>query len=124
MKKKIKKPRIPRTRNAGTMTNAMFFQWLRQIIRRASIHWKPVAQARKDAQVVYNGPNKKRKYSYVCADCGREFAAQDISVHHKVECGTLLSFDDLPTFVERMFVEKEGLIVLCDKCHEKRHEKK
>lgn len=123
MKKKIKKFRVPRTRNNNTMTDAMFFQWLRQILRRASMYWKPIAQARKEAQVPYKGPNKRRKYSYVCADCHGEFAANKVTVHHKDECGQLNSFADLAIFAEKLFCEKDGLVVLCSKCHDIRHGK-
>ena len=123
MKKKIIKPRVPRTRNNNTMTEAMFFQWLRSKLRRASMYWKPISQARKDAQVPYKGPNKRRKYSYVCADCRKEFAATSIKVHHKIDAGGLNSFSDLAGFAERLFVEKDGLVVLCLKCHNKRHGK-
>ena len=87
------------------------------------MYWKPVAQVRKEAQVPYKGPNKKRKFSYVCNDCKKEFAATSVAVHHIVEAGTLSSFDDLPSFVEKLFVEKEGLVLLCNKCHDKRHGK-
>lgn len=123
MKKKVKKIRVPRTHNGGTMTSAQFYQWLRQILRRASMCWVPVSQARKEAQVPYKGQNKRRKYSYVCSACKGEFSALTIHVHHKVECGALSSFDDLSGFARRLFVEKEGLVVLCNKCHDKLHGK-
>lgn len=121
--RKKRKPRVPRTRNNNTMTDAMFFGWLRQTLRRASMYWKPIAIARKRAQVPYKGSNKRRKYSYVCEKCGNEFPGNKISVHHKVECGSLSSFADLPAFVEKLFVEADGLIVLCNKCHDESHGK-
>jgi hypothetical protein len=123
MKKKVKKFRVARTRNGNTMTESMFFQWLRQKLRRASMYWKPISQARKEAQVLYKGPNKRRKYSYVCTECHHEFPIQEVKVHHKIDCGSLNSFADLSSFAERLFCEKEGLIVLCSKCHNKIHGK-
>lgn len=120
-KKRMLKPRIPKTRNNGTMTESAFFNWIRQILRRSSMYWKPIAQVKKEAQVPYIGSQKRRKYSYVCSDCKKEFAGKDINVHHTIECGTLTCFDDLPGFVERLFVERDGLVVLCTKCHDKRH---
>ena len=121
--KKVKKFRVPRTRNGGTMTNAMFFQWLRNVLRRSSMYWKPVAQVRKEAQVPYKGANKRRKYSYVCSCCGKEFAATGVDIHHKVPAGTLTSFDEISSFAERLFIEKEGLECLCHSCHNQKHEK-
>lgn len=125
-KKKVAKPRkgaAPKTRNAGSMTEVQFFQWIRQVLRKASIYWKPISQVRKEAQVAYKGPNKRRKYSYVCSSCNKEYPSTEINVHHKIECGSLKSFDDLPGFVERLFTEKENLTVLCKKCHDKEHKK-
>lgn len=122
MKKKTKRYRVPRTRNNGTMTEAQFFQWLRQVLRRSSMYWKPISQVRREAQVPYKGANKRRKYSYVCSKCHKEFPATSINVHHIIDCGSLSSFEDLASFAEKLFVEKEGLEVLCSKCHDKIHE--
>lgn len=122
-KRKSSKPRVARPRNAGTMTEVQFFQWIRQVLRKASIYWKPISQVRKEAQVAYKGPNKRRKYSYVCSSCNKEYPSTEINVHHVIECGSLKSFDDLPGFVERLFCEKEFLSVLCKNCHDKKHEK-
>lgn len=124
-KKAIRKPKVetPKPRNAGTMTETQFFQWIRQVLRKASIYWKPISQVRKAAQVPYKGPNKRRKYSYICSECGKEYPSTEINVHHKIECGSLKTFDDLPGFVERLFTEKENLAVLCKKCHDKEHGK-
>lgn len=119
MPRKIKK----KTRNCGTMTDTQFFQWLRQILRKSSLYWKPISQTKKDAQVPYKGPNKKRKYSYICGKCNKPYASNEVNVHHKIECGSLKSFNDLPSFVEKLFTEKENLIVLCKECHNKEHNK-
>ena len=123
VKKRVSKPRVPRTRNNNTMTDYAFFGWIRQVLRRASMYWKPIAQVRKEAQVPYHGTNTRRKYSYVCNDCKGEFAGKSINVHHNFEVGTLTCFEDLPAFVENLFCEKEFLVVLCTECHDKRHNK-
>ena len=123
MKKRVKNPRVPRTRNNNSMTEAAFFQWLRQILRRASMYWKPISQVRKEAQVPYKGSNKRRRYSYICSKCLKEFPMSGIKVHHKIECEGLSSFADLSSFAEKLFCEKDGLEVLCSKCHDKTHGK-
>lgn len=122
-KKAVAKPKTLKTRNAGTMTEVQFFQWIRQVLRKASMYWKPISQVRKEAQVAYKGPNKRRKYSYICSSCNKEYASTEINVHHKLECGSLKTFDDLPGFVERLFCEKELLSVLCKNCHDAEHKK-
>jgi hypothetical protein len=123
MAKKKRATKTPRTRNAGTMTDAEFFQWIRQILRKASVYWKPISQVKKEAQVLYKGTNKRRKYSYVCNNCKNEYSSTEINVHHKIECGSLKTFDDIPIFVERLFCEKEFLCVLCKNCHDEEHKK-
>lgn len=122
-KKVAQKPRvskIPKTRNAGTFTEAQFFNWLRQKLRRASIAWRPINECRKKAKVPYVGENKRRKFSYVCNSCKEEFDAKSITVDHVQAIGSLQKFSDLPTFVERLFCEEQFLQVLCSECHNKK----
>lgn len=123
VKKKPRKNALPKTRNGETMSESAFFGWLRQILRRASINWKPIQQVRKEAQVPYKGVNKRRKFSYICSHCKGEFDAKSCCVHHKIECGSLKSFADLSGFAERLFCEKEHLELICNSCHSKHHEK-
>ena len=47
MAKKVKKPRVPRTRNNETMTEAAFWSWIRSALRQKSRWWKPIAEAKK-----------------------------------------------------------------------------
>lgn len=62
---------------------------------------------------------------YQCSSCLCDFPRKEVQVDHIVEAGSLRSFDDLPGFVERLFVEQEGLTVLCLGCHNiKTHNKK
>lgn len=116
-----KKQKIPRTRNAGTWTEAAFWNWLRSSLRRMSIYWKPIVEVKKEARVLYTGPNKRRKYSYMCAKCKQEFDDKSVDVHHLQPCGSLKSFNDLSNFAERLFVEKDMLVLLCKNCHKEYH---
>jgi len=124
-KKKVAKPRKPLVEkpfNNGTMSNSAFFGWLRSRLRKMSQAWKPIQEVKKAAKVPYVGENKRRKFSYKCEDCGELFSDKEVAVHHKIQAGSLKSFEDLPGFCERLFVEKHGLILLCDGCHDKAHE--
>lgn len=120
-KKLSRKPRVERTRNSGTMTESMFWNWIRQLLRRKSMYWKPISNVRNKARIPYKGPNKRRKWSYVCSSCKKPHDGKSVSVHHVQECGTLSCAADLPRFVERLFCEEDGLILLCNKCHMKSH---
>lgn len=120
-----KKPRskAPKTMNSGTMTTQQFWNMIRQLLRRRTIYWLPIVNVRNRAKIPYKGPNKRRKYSYICEGCGGEFAASECNVHHKIEAGSLTCAEDLPGFVTRLFCSEEDLALLCHKCHDKEHEK-
>jgi 5-methylcytosine-specific restriction endonuclease McrA len=120
-KRKTVKPRVPRTRNSSTMTEAAFWQWIRAGLRSRSRFWKPILEAKKAAKRPYTGPSKRQKYEYKCSECGQYFPDKEVQVHHIAPAGSLNCAQDLPGFVERLFCEKEGLVVLCSKCHDKQH---
>ena len=119
-KPKKRASKVLKTRNAGTMTEGQFFNWLRQKLRRASITWKPINECRKKSKVSYTGNNKRRKVSYICNMCKGEFDAKSVSVDHIIPIGSLQSFSDLPGFVERLFCEEDSLQVLCKSCHDEK----
>lgn len=122
-KRKITKPRknaSPKTRNAGTMTEAAFWSFIRSALRQKSRWWKPISQAKAKAKRSYKGPLKRQKFEYQCAECLDWFPDKKINVDHKIPAGTLKCAADLPGFVERLFVEVEGLQVLCSNCHDKK----
>lgn len=123
-KKAIKKrtSKVEKPFNNGTMSNAAFFGWLRSRLRKMSQAWKPIQEVKKAAKVPYVGENKRRKFSYKCEKCFGEFSDKQVAVHHKIPAGSLKSFEDLPDFCRRLFIEKQGLILLCDSCHTKEHE--
>lgn len=76
------------------------------MLNRAKRAYKPGA----------NG-NKRQKYEYQCAVCGNWFPQKNVSVDHITPVGTLRSLEDLPGFVDRLFVGVDKLQVLCDNDH-------
>ena len=66
---KKRKQRVPRTRNARTMTEAQFFSMIRSALREKSRWWKPSGIVRVKARRPYKGPNKRQKYEYQCNKC-------------------------------------------------------
>ena len=54
----VKKPRVPRTRNAGTMTEAGFWSMIRSALRQKSRWWKPIAECKKLARRKSKSKNK------------------------------------------------------------------
>ncbi|MBC7088698.1 MAG: HNH endonuclease [Tissierellales bacterium] len=123
MGKKQKKPestRVPRTRNAGTQTESQFWGGIRAALREKSRYWKPISNVRRKARRAYHGPLKRRKWEYQCNICKQYFDINQTEVDHIIPAGRLACADDLPGFVERLFIEEDGLQLVCKGCHEKK----
>lgn len=119
-KTKSRKSSVPKTRNAGTMTESQFWSFIRSSLRNRSRWWKPITQCKMKSRRSYKGTNKRQKFEYQCKQCTNWFAEKNINVDHIVPVGTLRCADDLPGFVERLFCEADNLQVLCSKCHDKK----
>lgn len=119
---KKRQPRVlkPKPRNAGTMTEAGFWAFIRSSLRQRSRFWKPILLAKEKAKRKYEGSNKKQKYEYQCNHCKKWYAAKNVNVDHVLPAGELNCAADLPGFVERLFVEEHGLQVLCISCHDRK----
>ena len=117
----MKKKRISnviKPRGSGTLTESAFWAMIRSALRDKSRWWKPIAECRMKARRKYVGPNKRQTYEYQCSHCKKWFPMKDINVDHIIPVGTLTCAEDLPGFVERLFVEESGLQVLCNYDHD------
>lgn len=119
-KKRKPKARVPKPRNAGTMTESAFWSFIRSALRQKSRWWKPILQCKLAARRAYKGPNKRQKFEYQCATCKQWFQEKKINVDHIHPAGSLNCAADLPGFVERLFCEKDNLQVLCESCHDEK----
>ncbi len=122
---KVKKPKVVKVKkvvvkpyNSGTMTSSSFFSMIRASLRKSSRWWKAAQECKLNARRTYKGPKKLQKWEYKCAQCGNYFMEKDISIDHKVECGSLNSFEDIAGFCKRLFVEVEGYQILCKTDHD------
>jgi len=116
-KKVVKKPRVAKTRNAGTMSEGAFWSFIRSGLRQKSRWWKPITQCKLEAKRPYKGTNKRQKFEYQCNECKNWYQEKLINVDHIVPAGSLNCANDLPAFVERLFCETDNLQVLCEACH-------
>ena len=124
LKKTIRKPktlRVPRTRADGTWTEAGFFNFLRSGLRRLSQRWPVTRKVELAARRTSQSSNKLLKWEFQCAHCGNWFPRKQVQVDHIIDCGSLRAMTDVAGFIERLFCERDGLRVLCTKCHTKRH---
>lgn len=116
--KKPRVSRVPRTRNAGTWTEAQFWQAIRSCLRRMSRFWKPARAALHAARFPCKGPNGQ-KWAYVCHDCKKPFPRKQVQIDHVVPCGTLTDFEHVGEFIRRLTPEDVGAYaVRCLACHQ------
>lgn len=113
-----KRKLVNKTRNAGTMSEAAFWSFIRSALRQKSRWWKPIAMCKANARREYKGVNKRQKYEYQCNKCKKWFPDKKINIDHIIPAGSLNCANDLPQFVERLFCEVENLQVLCIHCHD------
>jgi 5-methylcytosine-specific restriction endonuclease McrA len=112
------KPKVVKTRNAGTMTEAQYFQKIRSSLRNAFRWWLPMKQVLENAKRHSQSANKKLKWEYKCNKCKRWFPRKEVEVDHVIPCGTLRKLDDIPGFIQRLTAENPtSYQVLCKKCH-------
>lgn len=118
-----KRTTVVRTRNGGTMTEAMFWGMLRSGLRRIFRFWVPIRTVLLNARRSYNGPKKQQKWEFLCAHCGQWFPRKCVEVDHTIPCGSLRSWEDVAPFIQRLAVEDISLLqVLCLECHDKKTE--
>jgi 5-methylcytosine-specific restriction endonuclease McrA len=122
-REKKEKKVVMKPYNSGTMTTSAFWTFIRSALRQKSIYWKPIRQCKINSRRPYKGINKQQKYEYQCNECKNWYAEKNINVDHIIPAGTLKCANDLPGFVERLFVEIEGLQCLCTICHNKKTKK-
>lgn len=97
-----------------------FFGFLRSGLRAGYNKYPPKWTVLHAAKRPYTGTDKRSKWEYLCAECGKYYKGTEVSVDHIVPAGSLNSFDDLAGFCERLFCSVDGLQVLCKSCHAKK----
>lgn len=117
MRKHSKKQRVPRTRAGLTMTEAQFWGFIRSNLRLMSRKWAPRKHVLLACRRPNQSDNKRLKFEHQCSECLQWFPQKNVEVDHVIPTGSLLSFEDLPGFVERLLCEADGFVVLCEQCH-------
>jgi DNA-directed RNA polymerase subunit RPC12/RpoP len=91
---------------------------IRSALRNISRWWKPFAIALKNAShTSYVG--RAKRVVYLCAACNKLYGRKNVEVNHIIPVGSLKTYDDLPAFCQRLFVEDISLLeVVCKECHQ------
>ncbi len=124
MKKTVSKrvSKVIKNRNAGTMSESMFWGMIRSLLRKRTQYWLPRINCLKDARRPAQSQNKRLKWEFLCSSCKLYFPQKEVEAHHLIEAGSLKSAEDLPSFIEKLFSET-GWVCLCKACHLKMHKK-
>lgn len=81
-----------------------------QVVRKASMRWRPINDAVKDARV---GPNM-----YKCKACEKIFGIKEIRRDHIDPVIPVTGFDNFDGVIRRIFCSKDKIQILCIKCHD------
>jgi hypothetical protein len=114
-----KRQNKPKPWGDGKYTDAAFWGMIRSLLRRKSMHWEPIRNAKMKARRKYSGTNKRAKWEYECSECREWFMDKYVEVDHIEECGTL-SKDTAGEFIARLFCGSDNLRVVCKTCHNKK----
>lgn len=113
-----KRQRVPRTRNAGTWTEAQHFTRIRSCLRRMSMFWIPAKRALAAVRIPWAGPHG-RKWGFPCAACGKIYARKGVQIDHIIPCGALTDYSHLPQFINRLLPENgDAFRIVCKSCHQ------
>lgn len=108
------------------MTPARFHSFIKSVLRGASMKWPPINAVRKKARV--------RRGYYLCNGCkqvvpasivvtlknGKTKRVKNAIVDHIDPVIPPSGFTSWDEVVDRMFVDEEGLQLLCRACHEEK----
>ena len=114
------KARVPKTRASGTMTEAAYRGFIRSMLRKGSMRWRPKNEVKKKARHHTKLPGKTARLVFhaKCADCGELVPETDTAVDHiKPVVDPELGFTSWDDFINRLYCEEDNLQVLCNDCH-------
>lgn len=95
----------------GQWTAARKKSFITSALRRASSRWAPKFTSKKNARTARN--------TYTCSLCSKSVGNKDIKIDHiHPVVDPLKGWVSWDSFIERLFVEKDGYQALCVACHQ------
>lgn len=114
---------VPKTRASGTMTEAGYRGFVRSMLRKGSMRWKPKNEVKKKARHHVKLPGKTARlvFHVTCAECNDLVPETESAVDHILPIvDPAIGFESWDKFIENLYCEEEGLQVLCNPCHHKK----
>ena len=99
-------------------SESQYWSLIRTALRSGMRFYPNKLKVLNKAKRAYTGENKRQKFEYQCNHCKGWFKSNEVQVDHRTPAGSLLSYQDLPQFVERLYCSEDGLQVLCKQCHQ------
>ncbi len=112
--------RVPKTRASGTMTEAAYRGFIRSMLRKGSMRWRPKYECKREARhhVKLTGKTARLVFHAKCAHCGELHPETETAVDHILPIvNPEIGFESWDKFIENLYCETEGLQVLCNPCH-------
>ena len=101
----------PKNRNNGQWTTPRFNSFIKSALRGASRRWGPLYTCKKNARTARN--------TYTCSLCSKSVGNKDIKIDHiHPVVDPIKGWVSWDSFIERLFVEKDGYQALCVACHQ------
>jgi 5-methylcytosine-specific restriction endonuclease McrA len=123
-KKVVRKSKVIKTRNNGTMSESQYFSKIRSSLRQAFRYWKPMQNVLEISSRPSQSLNKRLKKEYQCAHCKNWFKRDDVQIDHVEECGSLNKYEDIVPFIIRLTKEEpEAYQILCKQHHKEKTDK-
>jgi 5-methylcytosine-specific restriction endonuclease McrA len=104
--------KTPPCKHYPAWTVARYNTFIRSALRKAWSRWPPKFEVLKENRRTVTG--KRHRYEYKCAKCKKWFQQKHVQVDHITPAGSHVNWD---TFIEKLFVGKDKLQILCRPCH-------
>lgn len=98
-------------------TESRYWSFIRSALRRVHIKWPPAQNCMRNGRRAVVG--KRHKWEHKCEECKQWTPQPKIEKDHRVPVGSLKCYEDLPGFVERLFVSEDGYRKICISCHQR-----
>jgi len=103
--------------------------WMIGQLRRMSRRYPPIYQVRNEAKETYTIPSKTgkpmKRVRFTCSVCKNKVSNSEIRIDHSQPIIPVTGFplnedgtDNWNIVINRMFCSKEGLVAMCDPCHQ------